>query len=111
MRLHVGEVRDPETIGRRGHELALNQVTGSALVLVDDSRHFELPAATSTAKALLTYEASHGAVGGRNALATPLPPALLRAVDTVAVGPVDSKDLGFEGRVTLRALAGRLSAA
>lgn len=107
MRLHVGEVRHPETIRCRCYELSVHEVTRTVLVFVADRGQLELAGASSARQAFFFHQSWHRAVGDLDALATQLLPDLLRAVDTVAVGLVHAQNLGLESLVTDASCAGR----
>ena len=106
MGLHVGQVRDPESIRRRRHELSVNEVARSVLVLITDGGELELATSSCPGEPFVFHEPAHRAVGDGDALAVQLLPDLLGAVDAVAVGLVHPKDLGFQRLVALRARTG-----
>ena len=98
--LDVSQVRHPETVRRDCHELAINEIARSVLVLVADGRQLELATAPSSAEPLVFHQAPHRAVRDSDVLAIELLPDLLGAVDAVAVGLVHARNLGLQGGIS-----------
>jgi hypothetical protein len=95
-RLYVSQVGDPQAVRRRGHELAIDEVTRSVLVLVVVRSDLELTSPPGAAGPLGLHQSPHGAVRDFNLLEFHLFPDLLRAVDSVAVALVNEENLGFK---------------
>ena len=95
MGLDVGQVRDPETVRRVGHEVTIDEVTRSVQRVVADGRHFVAASLLDAGESHLFHESLDGAACDAEALATQLLPDLLGAVDTVEAGVVDPLDLGL----------------
>jgi hypothetical protein len=98
-RLVALEVRHPETIRRSGHELTINEVARSMLVLITRGGDLELATPLCAGESLVLQESANRVIGNLDALALQLLSDLLGAVDTVAVGLVHAKNLGFQGFV------------
>ena len=64
------------------------------MILISNSRDFDLPTATNSRNSLRLHEPAHRAVGHRDAFALQLLPDLLGAVATVETGLVHAVDLG-----------------
>jgi hypothetical protein len=99
VRLHVGQVRDPESVRRGRDEMSIDEVTWSVLVLVADCRDPERTTAPHTAESLVLHEPTNGAVGDSNPFTVELLPNLLGAVGAVVVGLVPAQYFGLQGRV------------
>ena len=105
MGLHVGQIRDPETIWRGRAEVALDQVTRTLGVFVRDRR---LPVTTpaNAHEPLAAHQALDGASRHVDTLQVELPPDLVGAVALSALG-VDAADLEGQFLITNRPGAGR----
>ena len=105
VRLDVGQIRHPESIGCRGEELPIDEVLGTMLVLIADGRDLELATAPSAAEPQVPHQPSHRAVGDRDPFAIELLPDLHDAVDTEVVIE-DPSDLGLQDHVTPGSVTG-----
>ena len=105
VRLHVGQIRHPETIGCRSDELSIDEVLGAMLVLITDGRDLELATASSAAEPQVLHQSSHRAVGDRDPLAVELLPDLHDAVDTEVVIE-DPNNLGLQDLVAPGSVTG-----
>lgn len=101
---HVGEVGDPETVGRLGAEVALDEVIGPQGALVGYGREDALAAHDAT-QALLAHETLDRATGDADAFALELPPDLAQAVAPPA-GAVGATELGQQPLVAQGARRG-----
>ena len=105
VRLDVGQIRHPESIGCRGEELPIDEVLGTMLVLIADGRDRELATAPSAAEPQVLHQSSHRAVGDRDPLAVELLPDLHDAVDTKVVIE-DPNNLGLQDLVAPGSVTG-----
>jgi hypothetical protein len=97
----VGEVGDPQAVGRRRGEVPLDQVGGALLGRVGDGGPPRL-AAHDPADAKRAHEPRHPVAAHLDALPAKLPPALLSAVH-LEVLLVDPADLDLEPLIGHRA--------
>lgn len=95
MGAHVGEVRDPEPVGRGGREVALDEIGGSGERLVDERRDAVALAAARPREPEPPHQALDSAARDADPLAVELGPDLVGAVDG-EVGCVDPGDLDLE---------------
>ena len=100
MRLHVGEIRDPESIRRIRHELTVDEVARTRQLVVAEGRSLETPAAPGAQQSLVLHEPLNGASSDRHLLAVQLFPDLARAVNGEVV-VVDTGDLGLQLVITV----------
>jgi hypothetical protein len=98
---HVGEVGDPQAVGRRRGELAVDEVGGALVGLGGDGGPPRL-AAHDPADAELAHEPRHPVAAHGDALPGQLPPDLLSAVH-LEVLRVDPLDLDLEPLIGHRA--------
>ncbi len=92
VRLDVGQVGHPETVGLVGAELAVDQVGRPVLAFVEASGHLVGPAPAGPRKAQVTHQALDGAAGDANALSVELGPDLVGPIDLEVRTP-DAQDL------------------
>ena len=97
--LHVGEVRHPETVRCRRHEVTIDEVARSLQRVVADRRDLVAAALLHAGKSELVHQSLDGAARDRDALAIQLLPHFLRAVDAIETGVVDPLDLRLQGLV------------
>lgn len=103
--LHVGEVRDPETIRCTGDELAIDEVTRTVQLVIAEGRFLEPATTPGALQFQIFHEPLDGAARDRVALALQLFPDLDDAVNGEVV-VVHASDLRLKFLVANPARAG-----
>jgi hypothetical protein len=96
--LHIGQVGDPEAVGRGGAELPRHQVSGTCAEFIAERGPHAALAAHHPAEPEPTHEALDGAARHADPLAVELGPHLVGAIHAAVLGP-DALDGGLELRV------------
>src|SRR5690606_38586317 len=96
---HIGKIGDPEPVGRRGMELAIDVIEWTSRRLVAD-RGAHRFAPDYPLQAQIAHQARDTAPGNVKAFPLHLPPHLAYAVNAEVLGK-DPHDLRLEGLITL----------
>ena len=99
MGLHVGQVRNPETVRRMRDEVSVDEVTRPGKRLIAKGRALELSATTGALESEFAHQALDCAPGNSDALAVQLVPNLVCPVDREVLC-MDTDNLGLEHLVT-----------